>query len=162
MSEFIKKATKYAVDKVADIPKPEASIEDVDLKNVAKSGITYLAKLGVLNPYSHSIPICEISFCLKTDNRVIASGNVPDPGSIEAKKTTMLEVPMLVPHDIVLTLVKDLWKDWDIDYELQIGLIVDLPVFGSFTIPLDTKGEIKLPTIGSIFGGGDDEEKEKE
>ncbi|KAH9604143.1 hypothetical protein KSS87_010483 [Heliosperma pusillum] len=161
MTGFIEKATKYVVDKVADIPKPEASIDDFDLKNVARSGITYQAKLGVLNPYSHSIPICEISFCLKTDNRVIASGKVPDPGSIEEKTTTMLEVPMLVPHDILKSLVKDLWKDWDIDYELDIGLIVDLPVFGNFTIPLNSKGEIKLPTLGNIFGGGGDDKEEE-
>ncbi|KAK9757883.1 hypothetical protein RND81_01G193000 [Saponaria officinalis] len=162
MSGLIDKAKNYMIEKITDIPKPEASIEDVDFKSLTRKGVTYNARVGVMNPYSQSIPICEISFTLKSDVRVIASGKIPDPGSIRGKETTMLEVPMLVPHDILMSLVKDIWMDWDIDYELLLGLIIDLPVIGEFTIPLSTRGEIKLPTIGSFFGGGDDNDEKKE
>ncbi|KAL9228896.1 hypothetical protein vseg_004426 [Gypsophila vaccaria] len=157
MSGLIDKAKNYVLEKITDVPKPEANIEDVDFKGLSRKGVTYQAKVGVINPYSQSIPICEISFTLKSDARVIASGKIPDPGSIKGKATTMLEVPMLVPHDIIVNLVKDLWMDWDIDYELLLGLIIDLPVIGEFTIPLSTKGEIKLPTIGDLFRGGNDD-----
>lgn len=59
----------------------------------------------------------------------------------------MLEVLLKVPHNILLTLAKDIGADWDIDYELDIGLTIDLPVFGNFTIPLNKKGAIKLPSL---------------
>lgn len=92
--------------------------------------------------YTELICMYECEFC-----REIISGTVPDPGSIEGKDVTVLEVLLKVPHSILLTVAKDVGADWDIDYELLIGLTIDLPVFGNFTIPLSKKGEIKLPSL---------------
>ncbi|KAE8021680.1 hypothetical protein FH972_007551 [Carpinus fangiana] len=60
--------------------------------------------------------------------------------------------PLLeVPHSVLVSLAKDIGADRDIDYELELGLTIDLPVIGNFAIPLSTKGEIKLPSISDIF-----------
>lgn len=82
---------------------------------------------------------------------MIASGTMADPGWIEASGVTKLEVPISVPYDFLVSLMKDIGRDWDIDYELQIGLTIDLPVIGNFTIPVSSKGEIKLPTLSTLF-----------
>ena len=82
---------------------------------------------------------------------MIASGTIPDPGSLKASDTTLLEVPVKVPHSILVSLARDVCADWDIDYELELGLTIDLPVIGNFTIPLSTKGEVKLPTLSDMF-----------
>lgn len=60
---------------------------------------------------------------------------------------TVLDVPMVVPYSILLNLARDVGADWDIDYLLEIGLTLDLPIVGDFTIPITSKGEIKLPTF---------------
>ncbi|CAN1346993.1 Late embryogenesis abundant protein Lea14-A [Linum perenne] len=86
--------------------------------------------------------------------RVIAHGTVPDPGSLKANGKTELNVIVKVPHTILVSLVSDITKDWDIDYELELGLVIDLPVVGIFTIPLSSKGEIKLPTLSDVFSFG--------
>ncbi|KAH1085680.1 hypothetical protein AAZX31_07G061900 [Glycine max] len=39
----------------------------------------------------------------------------------------------------------------DIDYQLDLGLVIDVPVIGNFTIPLSQKGEVKLPTLSNMF-----------
>ncbi|XP_027158222.1 desiccation protectant protein Lea14 homolog [Coffea eugenioides] len=152
--DLVDKAKNYVAEKVANMPKPEASVTDVDLKGISRECITYQAKVSVKNPYSVPIPICEISYVLKSATRVIASGNIPDPGSLKGDETTLLEVPVKVPHSVLLSLARDIGRDWDIDYELELGLIIDLPVIGNFTIPLSQKGEIKLPTFSDLFGGG--------
>ncbi|XVF73112.1 hypothetical protein PTKIN_Ptkin12aG0175500 [Pterospermum kingtungense] len=149
--QFLDKAKDYLVEKVANIEKPQAEVTDVDLKHVSRDSIEYDAKVSVSNPYSHSIPICAISYTFKSAGRVIVSGSMADPGSLKASDTTMLEVPVKVPHDILFSLAKDIGADWDIDYELEIGLTVDLPLVGEFTIPLTHKGEIKLPTLKDLF-----------
>ena len=82
---------------------------------------------------------------------VIASGTIPDPGSLKASDTTLLEVPVKVAHSILVSLAKDVCADGDIDYELDLGLTIDLPIIGNFTIPLNTKGEVKLPTLSDMF-----------
>ncbi|GAB4844533.1 hypothetical protein Ancab_037912 [Ancistrocladus abbreviatus] len=151
MAGLIDKAKNFVAEKIADVPKPEASVQDVDVKAFGLDGMTYNAKVGVKNPYSHSLPICEISYTLKSAGRVILSGNMPDPGSFPGKETTILEVPMKVPHSIIVNLVRDIAADWDIDYEVDLGLTIDLPIIGNFTIPLHTKGEYRLPTLKDMF-----------
>ncbi|GMI66804.1 LIGHT STRESS-REGULATED 3, Arabidopsis thaliana Late Embryogenesis abundant 14 [Hibiscus trionum] len=151
MSQLVGKAKNFVAEKVANIKKPEADVTDFDLKHVSRESIEYGAKVSVNNPYSHSIPICEISYTLKSAGREIASGTIPDPGSLKANEATMLDVPMKVPYNILMSLARDIGGDWDIDYELGVGLTVDLPVIGNFTIPLSKKGEIKLPTFTDIF-----------
>jgi hypothetical protein len=83
--------------------------------------------------------------------RVIASGTMPDPGWIAASGSTKLDLPVKVPYDFIVSLMKDLGGDWDIDYMMEVGLTVDLPAIGAFTIPLTTEGEIKLPTFRDLL-----------
>ncbi|CAI0470215.1 unnamed protein product [Linum tenue] len=130
---------------------PEATVTDVDLNGVRFDHVEYLAKVAVDNPYPTPIPIMEISYNLKSGARVIAHGTIPDPGSLKANGKTDLDVIVKVAHTVLVSLVVDISKDWDIDYELEIGLIIDLPIIGSFTIPITSKGEIKLPTLSDVF-----------
>ncbi|KAL9430250.1 hypothetical protein AB3S75_025605 [Citrus x aurantiifolia] len=148
---LVDKAKNYVTDKVTNMRKPEASLSKFRLKGVSREGVDYLADVSIDNPYSHSIPICEISYVLKSDGRVIATGTIPDPGSIKGNDKTVLNVPVKVPHSVLVSLVKDIARDWDIDYLLEVGLIIDLPVIGNFTIPLSTQGEVKLPTLTDFF-----------
>ncbi|XP_060218522.1 desiccation protectant protein Lea14 homolog [Lycium barbarum] len=160
--DLIDKAKNYVSEKIGHMEKPEATITDVDLKKFGFDGITFHAKVTVKNPYSVPIPIMDIDYVLKSASRVIASGRIPDPGSIKANDSTMLDVPVKVPHSVLLSLVKDVGGDWDVDYTLELGLIIDLPVIGNFTIPLSYSGEYKLPTLSDLWKGSGKEEEEKE
>ncbi|KAL8519751.1 hypothetical protein ACS0TY_010621 [Phlomoides rotata] len=133
------KAKEFMTDKVANIEKPEASVTDVDLTDVGRDGVSYLATICLVNPYGVTIPVGEITYTLKSANRVIKSGNITDPGSLKGNDKTTLEVRMKVPHN------------WDIDYSLELGIVVDLPVVGNFKIPLTHKGEMKLPSLKDFF-----------
>ncbi|TKY45867.1 Desiccation protectant protein Lea14-like [Spatholobus suberectus] len=151
MSQLLDKAKNFVSEKINDTAKPEASVTDVDFKRVSKDNIEYLAKVSVRNPYSTPIPICEINYSFKSASREIASGTIPDPGSLKAKDTTMVDVPVKVPYSILVSLAKDIGADWDIDYQLELGFVIDAPAIGNFTIPLSHKGEVKLPTLSNMF-----------
>ncbi|KQK04706.1 late embryogenesis abundant protein Lea14-A [Brachypodium distachyon] len=164
MASLIDKAKGFVADKIAHMPKPEASLDSVSFKGVSREALTVHSNINVTNPYSHRIPICDITFTLKCGGKVVASGTIPDPGWIEeGGEVTKLEVPAKVPYDFLISIMKDLGRDWDIDYELQVGLTIDLPIIGNFTIPLSTAGELKMPTFSDFFGGGgkDDEDDKK-
>ncbi|XP_043696276.1 desiccation protectant protein Lea14 homolog [Telopea speciosissima] len=151
MAQFLDKAKNFVAEKIGNIKKPEATVTDVSFKSVTRDSAIVNAKISVSNPYSTSIPICEISYTLKSANREIASGKMPDPGSLKGNDTTLLEVPVKVPYSILLSLARDLAKDWDIDYVLVLDLTVDLPIIGNFTIPLTAKGELKLPSFSDLI-----------
>ncbi|CAH8313317.1 unnamed protein product [Eruca vesicaria subsp. sativa] len=151
ISGLLDKAKGFFAEKLANVPTPEATVDDVDFKGVSRQGVDYHAKVSVKNPYSQSIPICQISYVLKSDTRMIASGTIPDPGSLVGKGTTVLDVPVKVAYGIAVSLMKDISLDWDIDYQLDIGLTIDIPVVGDITIPVSTQGEIKLPSLRDFF-----------
>lgn len=145
------KAKGFVVDKIAHIPKPEATLDGVTFKGLSRECITLHSNVNVSNPYDHRLPICEVTYTLKCAGREVASGTMPDPGWIAASGTTSLEIPAKVPYDFLVSIVKDVGRDWDLDYELIVGLTVDLPIVGNFTIPLSTSGEFKLPTLKDLF-----------
>ncbi|GJN38174.1 hypothetical protein PR202_gb27191 [Eleusine coracana subsp. coracana] len=151
MAKLVDKAKGFVADKVAHVQKPETDLADLSVGHVGRDGATLAGRLDVRNPYSHSIPICEISYSLRSAGREVASGTMPDPGSLKASDTTSLDVPVKLPYDFLLSLAKDAGSDWDIDYEMRVGLTVDLPVIGNFTLPLTKTGELKLSTLSSIF-----------
>ncbi|KAL0362757.1 UNVERIFIED_CONTAM: Desiccation protectant protein Lea14 [Sesamum calycinum] len=140
-------------EKVAQMPQPEATMKDVDLKGLGFDGINLLAKVSVSNPYSVPIPIGEITYKVKSAERLIASGSIPDPGSLKANGETVLDVAVKVAHSALVSLVRDIAGDWDVDYLLELGMIVDLPIVGQFTIPVSYKGEMKLPTFSELIRG---------
>ncbi|CAN0884537.1 Desiccation protectant protein Lea14 homolog [Linum grandiflorum] len=158
MADLFDQAKNLVAETVGSIPKPEATVTDVDLNGVRLDHIEYVARVSVDNPYPTPIPISEISYNLKSSTRVIAHGTVPDPGSLKANGKTDLNVIVKVPHTILVSLVADITRDWDIDYELDLGLVIDLPVLGTFTIPISSKGEIKLPTFSNVFSFGNNKE----
>ncbi|KAJ9681386.1 hypothetical protein PVL29_020324 [Vitis rotundifolia] len=133
------------------IKKPEAKIVGVDIKDLSREGVTYNAKVSVSNPYIVAIPIGEISYTLKSADRMIVSGKIGKPGSLPGYEETVLEVPVRVAHTILLSLMEDIGADWDIDYQLDLDLTIHLPLVGDLTIPVSWKGEIKLPTLSSIL-----------
>ncbi|XP_051220538.1 late embryogenesis abundant protein Lea14-A [Lolium perenne] len=151
MAGLVGKAREFVSEKIAQIPKPEAALERVSFKSISSEGVTLHSHVDVSNPYSYRIPICELTYTFKSDGKVIASGTMPDPGWIGASGLTKLELPVNVPYDFVMSLMKDLSGDWDIDYVLDVGITIDLPVIGTFTIPLTTQGEMKLPTFRDLF-----------
>ncbi|CAI9292116.1 unnamed protein product [Lactuca saligna] len=151
MASLMDKAKQFVSDAAASIEKPKASVTDVDLKDVSLGCVTYLAKINVSNPYSVSIPIGEIRYVLKSSGSEIGSGTVPDPGSLKGDSETMLNVDIKVPHSVLVSLVKDIGRDWDIDYDLKVTLVVDLPLIGNISIPVTSAGEIKLPSLTDFF-----------
>ncbi|KAG5579469.1 hypothetical protein H5410_050096 [Solanum commersonii] len=159
--DYVDKVKNYVSEKVAEMEKPEATVMDVDVKNISIDSISYHAKVSVTNPYHVPIPIMEIAYVVKCGGSIVATGTIPDPGSLKAKSTTLVDVPAKVPHSAILSLVRDIAADWDIDYTLELGFIIDLPVFGNFTIPLTYSGEYKLPTLSDLWRGDGEEEKEK-
>lgn len=73
MSELLGKAKQFLVEKVANVKTPEATVTDVNLESVHLDSIDYGAKVSVDNPYDAAIPICEISYVLKSDSRSVIS-----------------------------------------------------------------------------------------
>lgn len=145
------KAKLFVAEKVVGMEKPSADVTDVSVKDMSRDGITLHADVDVMNPYGHDIPIGQISYKLRSGDRVIASGTIADPGSIRSKEKTDFNIPIKVPYDFMLSLLRDLGKDGDLDYQWEVGLTMDIPIVGNFTLPISKDGTLKMPSISDLF-----------
>ncbi|CAO2038824.1 unnamed protein product [Urochloa humidicola] len=84
MAKLVDKAKGFIADKVAKVEKPGAELADVSVGPVGRDGSTLASHIDVRNLYSHAIPVCEISYSLRSAGREVASGTMPDPGSLAA------------------------------------------------------------------------------
>ncbi|CAN6443958.1 unnamed protein product [Victoria cruziana] len=145
-----KGSIQEAKDKLMAFPSglfdtPKASLKGVALKKVTSKSVTLEGTVVVDNPNFFSIPLGEVPFAFKSSGRIVASGVVPDQGSLPAKKETTLYVPVEIPYSIIKTLTHDLAGDGDIDYEMDVTLKFRIPIIGkTITIPLSRSGEVKI------------------
>lgn len=151
MAHLMDKAKLFVAEKIVGVEKPTADVTDVSVNDMSRDGITLQADVDIMNPYSHDLPICAISYKLRSGDRIIASGKIADPGSIQSKEETRFNIPIKVPYDFMLSILKDLGKDWDLDYQWDVGLTMDIPIVGNFTLPLSKEGTLKMPSISDLF-----------
>ncbi|GFP82875.1 desiccation protectant protein lea14 homolog [Phtheirospermum japonicum] len=118
--DIIEKAKNYKSENMANMPTLEATITDVDIKGFSLSKLTLFAKVPISNPYFIPIAIGEITYFLKSAGRGIASGTILDPGSLKAIDKMMLEVTVKLSHSAVVSLIRDIGNDWDIDCILEL------------------------------------------
>lgn len=69
MASMIDKAKGFVAEKIAQIPKPEASLTDMSFKGMSRDAVTLHSEVSVTNPYSHRLPVCELSYTLKSAGR---------------------------------------------------------------------------------------------
>lgn len=71
VASLVGKAKGFVAEKIAQIPKPEASLERVSFKGVGRDCITLHSHVDVSNPYAHRIPICELSYTFKSGGKYV-------------------------------------------------------------------------------------------
>ena len=69
MDHLIDMAKDFITETVMDIQKPEADVTDVSIKHADRNALSLESEVLVSNPYSHDLPICELSFRITTGGR---------------------------------------------------------------------------------------------
>lgn len=82
---------------------------------------------------------------------VIAHGTIPNPVSLKANSKTGINVPITVPYNFPASISRAMGKDRDIDYECEFGVVIQIPIFGRFTLPVSKKGTVKMPTWSEMY-----------
>ena len=83
MASLVGKAREFVAEKIAQIPKPEASLERVSFKSVSREGITLHSHVDISNPYSYRIPICELTYTFRSDGKYVHMHIAPVPMVID-------------------------------------------------------------------------------
>ncbi|GMH08742.1 hypothetical protein Nepgr_010582 [Nepenthes gracilis] len=125
--------------------KPSADVTGIHIPHINLDKADIVIDVLVKNPNPVPIPLIDINYLIESDGRNLVSGLIPDAGTIHAHGSETVKIPVTLIYDDIKTTYKDIKPGSIIPYRIKVDLIIDVPVFGRITIPLEKNGEIPIP-----------------
>uniref|UniRef100_A0A803M5G6 Water stress and hypersensitive response domain-containing protein n=2 Tax=Chenopodium quinoa TaxID=63459 RepID=A0A803M5G6_CHEQI len=125
--------------------KPTADVSGIHIPHISLHKAELVLDVLVKNPNPVPIPLVDINYCIDSEGRKLISGLIPDAGTIHAHGSETIKIPVCLIYDDIKQTYKDIKPGSIIPYRLKVDLIIDVPVLGRITIPLEKHGKIPIP-----------------
>ncbi|KAK9664932.1 hypothetical protein RND81_14G078200 [Saponaria officinalis] len=125
--------------------KPSADLSAIHIPEINLRKADIVIDVLVKNPNPVPIPLIDINYLIESDGRKLVSGLIPDAGTIRAHGSETVKIPLTLIYEDIKKTYHDIKPGSIIPYKVKVDLIIDVPVFGRITIPLEKKGEIPIP-----------------
>ncbi|KAK1318911.1 hypothetical protein QJS10_CPB04g02016 [Acorus calamus] len=148
---FIEKVTEFIhdigekIEEAIGFGKPTADVSAIHIPTINLKKAEIVVDVLVKNPNPIPIPLIDINYLIESDERKLVSGLIPDAGTIHAHGSETVKIPMTLIYDDIKSTYADIKPGSIIPYKIKVDLIVDVPIFGRLTLPLEKKGEIPIP-----------------
>ncbi|KAJ8755127.1 hypothetical protein K2173_018925 [Erythroxylum novogranatense] len=125
--------------------KPTADVSGIHLPKINLERADIVVDVLIKNPNPIPIPLVDINYLIESDGRKLVSGLIPDAGTIQAHGEETVKIPVTLIYDDIKSTYDDIKPGSIIPYKIKVELLVDVPVIGRITIPLEKTGEIPIP-----------------
>lgn len=125
--------------------KPTADVAGIHIPHIDLKKLDIVVDVLVTNPNPIPIPLIDINYLIESDGRKLISGLIPDAGTIHAHGSETVKIPVSLIYDDIKETYADIKPGSIIPYRIKVDLIVDVPIFGRLTLPLEKTGEIPIP-----------------
>ncbi|MQM21915.1 hypothetical protein Taro_054962 [Colocasia esculenta] len=125
--------------------KPTADVSGIHIPSINLKQVELVVDVLVTNPNPIPIPLIDINYLVESDGRKLVSGLIPDAGTIHAHGSETVKIPVKLIYDDIKSTYNDIKPGSIIPYKIKVDLIVDVPIFGRLTLPLEKNGEIPVP-----------------
>ncbi|KAL9233139.1 hypothetical protein vseg_008171 [Gypsophila vaccaria] len=125
--------------------KPTADVSAIHIPEINLHKADIVVDVLVKNPNPVPIPLIDINYLIESDGRKLVSGLIPDAGTIHAHGSETVKIPVTLIYDDIKKTYQDIKPGSIIPYRVKVDLILDVPVIGRITIPLEKTGEIPIP-----------------
>ncbi|XP_074570993.1 uncharacterized protein LOC141827603 [Curcuma longa] len=133
------------IEEAVGFGKPTADVTAVHVPSINLKKADIVVDVLVTNPNPIPIPLIDIDYLIESDGRKLISGLIPDAGTIHAHGSETVKIPVTLIYDDIKNTYGDIKPGSIIPYRVKVDLIVDVPVFGRITLPLEKTGEIPIP-----------------
>ncbi|XP_058081225.1 desiccation-related protein At2g46140-like [Magnolia sinica] len=124
---------------------PTADVSAVHISSINLKQADLVIDILITNPNPIPIPLVDINYLVESDGRKLVSGLIPDAGTVHAHGSETVKVPVTLIYSDIKNTYNEIKSGSVIPYRVKVDLIVDLPVIGNITLPLEKKGEIPIP-----------------
>ncbi|KAM7464817.1 hypothetical protein LguiB_012379 [Lonicera macranthoides] len=133
------------IEETIGFGKPTADVTGIHIPCINLEKCDIVVDVLVKNPNPIPIPLIDINYLIESDGRKLVSGLIPDSGTIHAHGSETVKIPLSLIYDDIKNTYDDIKPGSIIPYKIKVDLIVDVPIFGRITIPLEKTGEIPIP-----------------
>lgn len=133
------------IEEAIGFGKPTADVTEIHIPKINLERADLVVDVLVKNPNPIPIPLIDIDYLIESDGRKLVSGLIPDAGTIHAHGSETVKIPITLIYDDIKNTYNDIKPGSIIPYRIKVDLIVDVPVFGRLTLPLEKTGEIPIP-----------------
>ncbi|XP_059655794.1 uncharacterized protein LOC132302823 isoform X2 [Cornus florida] len=133
------------IEETIGFGKPTADVTEIHIPFINLDKADIVIDMLVKNPNPIPIPLVDINYLIESDGRKLVSGLIPDAGTIHAHGSETVKVPFTLIYDDIKSTYDDIKPGSIIPYRIKVDLLVDVPVFGRLTLPLEKTGEIPIP-----------------
>jgi len=124
---------------------PTVSVEGVRVIAIGFNHADLALDLRVENPNAIAVNLAGFDYRLSVDGRSVLQGDRKRRLELPAKDATTLEVPLRLNFGDVAGVVGSFAGRDRIDYEIQLGLDVDVPVLGQRRVEAVTADSLPIP-----------------
>ncbi|XP_010526936.1 PREDICTED: desiccation-related protein At2g46140 [Tarenaya hassleriana] len=133
------------IEETIGFGKPTADVTAIHLPKINLERADVVVDVLVKNPNPIPIPLIDINYLIESDGRKLVSGLIPDAGTIKPHGEETVKIPLTLIYDDIKSTYADIKPGMIIPYRIKVDLIVDVPVLGRLTLPLEKEGEIPIP-----------------
>ncbi len=130
-------------------PKPKASLQEIVLQEFHFDSATLGMLVDIENPYVVSMPLQGLTYEIRSSGAAVAQGIVDDPGTVPARGSHTVSVPVQVVYTDLLGVLKGIQPGVLLPYEAHVDVNVETPG-GPMAIPLSRKGELPIPAAPRV------------
>lgn len=141
---FFSKVKHFIKDTIG-FGKPTADVSGFHLPSISLEKADVVVDVLVSNPNPIPIPLVDIVYLIESDGRKLISGTIPDAGTIRAHGSETIKIPVTLIYQDIKDTYDDIHPGEVIPYRVKVELLVDVPVLGRLTLPLEKTGEIPIP-----------------
>ncbi|RDX75353.1 hypothetical protein CR513_44771, partial [Mucuna pruriens] len=133
------------IEETIGFGKPTADVTGIHIPSINLEKADLVVDILIKNPNPVPIPLIDINYLVESDGRKLVSGLIPDSGTIHAHGEETIKIPLTLIYDDIKKTYNDIKPGSVIPYRVKVDLIVDVPILGRLTLPLEKTGEIPIP-----------------
>ena len=142
-----------SIQKSASTKLPIATAKDLRIKAADFSTLDLLLDVGIDNPNPFGLTLSGLSYDFVVNNQPLLQGEQNNTLRIEAAQESTLSVPLSLTLQTLANEIPEILQSDSFDYELNTQLQFNLPLLGSFKVPLTKTGSlpvIRPPRISDV------------
>ncbi|MDK2971141.1 MAG: hypothetical protein PWP23_896 [Candidatus Sumerlaeota bacterium] len=142
----------------ANTDKPGAKVRGAEFAGMTTRSLTLNLDVEVSNPYAVALPMTDLTYGMEMPGKSdepIFSGKLADPGTVPAKSSSRITVPVTIDFPGLLAALGGVKPGSIVPYKLTGQLDVKNPLSADpLSLPFSHEGELPVPAPPDIQVGG--------